>query len=235
MLNQNFTEMNSAEQLKNNSDFRFEKKFIASINDLMYIENYIQSKGATPLFQPRWINNIYSDFDDMRSLNENIDGLSDRVKTRFRWYGDTFGDIQITAEQKIKSDDVNRKNSIKLGAFHFKEHNKTNQLFTEISDRLLEMDQEGLFWNITQQHPTLINKYYRSYFMSIDNQVRITIDTDLQYYNCQFETFAQKDHIIIELKSPSENLISGDILPLQLNKSSKYVEGMTDSDPEFIW
>jgi hypothetical protein len=71
--------------------------------------------------------------------------------------------------------------------------------------------------------------------MSLDNQVRITIDTELQYYNCQFETISQHDHIIIELKSPSENLISGDFLPLQLNKSSKYVEGMISTDPEFIW
>jgi hypothetical protein len=71
--------------------------------------------------------------------------------------------------------------------------------------------------------------------MSLDNQVRITIDTDLQYYNCQFETISQHDNIIIELKSPSENLISGDFLPLQLNKSSKYVEGMISTDPEFIW
>jgi hypothetical protein len=71
--------------------------------------------------------------------------------------------------------------------------------------------------------------------MSLDNQVRITIDSNLQYYNCQFETVAQQDQIIVELKSPSKNLISGDFLPLQLNKSSKYVEGMISTDPEFIW
>jgi SPX domain protein involved in polyphosphate accumulation len=227
--------MNSAEQQKNKTDFRFEKKFVASVNDLMFIENYIQSRGASPIYQPRWINNIYTDFDDMRSLHENMDGLSDRVKTRFRWYGETFGNIQITAEQKIKSDDVNRKNSIKLGTFNFSNNQETTQLFSEISERLLENDQDGLFWNVIQQHPTLINRYHRSYFMSLDNQVRITIDTELQYYNCQFETISQHDHIIIELKSPSENLISGDFLPLQLNKSSKYVEGMISTDPEFIW
>ncbi len=227
--------MNSAEQPKNKSDYRFEKKFIASINDLMYIENYIQSKGASPIYQPRWINNIYTDYDDMRSLQENIDGLSDRVKTRFRWYGDTFGEIQINAEQKIKSDDVNRKNSIKLDSFNFNSYKEVNTLFSEISERLLHLDQNGIFWNITQQHPTLINRYHRSYYMSIDNQVRITIDSNLHYYNCQFETVAQQDQIIIELKSPSENLISGDFLPLQLNKSSKYVEGMLSTDPVFIW
>ena len=227
--------MNSAEQPKNKSDYRFEKKFIASINDLMYIENYIQSKGASPIYHPRWINNIYTDFDDMRSLHENMDGLSDRIKTRFRWYGETFGDIQITAEQKIKSDDVNRKNSIKLGSFTFNAHQETNNLFALISERLLDVDQEGLFWNITQQTPSLINRYHRSYYMSLDNQVRITIDSNLQYYNCQFETVAQQDQIIVELKSPVKNLITGDFLPLQLNKSSKYVEGMISTDPEFIW
>lgn len=227
--------MNLEKPLRNNPEFRFEKKFVAHINDLIFIENDLFSTGASTIYEPRWINNIYSDFDDMRSLQENIDGLSDRMKTRFRWYGNAFGKINITAEQKIKSDDVNRKNSLKLGEFNFQNHGETAQLFSKISEKLLETDNQGLFWNAQQQHPTLINRYHRTYYMSLDNQVRITIDTDLQYYNCQFETSSQHDYIIIELKSPSENLISGDLLPLQLSKSSKYVEGMMSTDPEYIW
>lgn len=235
MLNLNSTEMNLEKPLRNNPEFRFEKKFVAHINDLIFIENYLFSTGASTIYEPRWINNIYTDFHDMQSLHENIDGLSDRIKTRFRWYGNAFGNINITAEQKIKSDDVNRKNSLKLGEFLFQNYSETDLLFSEITKKLLATDEQGLFWNVTQQHPTLINRYHRTYYMSLDNQVRITIDTDLQYYNCQFETSYNHDQIIIELKSPSENLISGDILPLQLSKSSKYVEGMMTTNPEFIW
>lgn len=227
--------MNSEKLPKNNNPFRFEKKFIASINDLMFIENYLFSKGASELYQPRWINNIYCDYFDMRSLHENIDGLSDRIKTRMRWYGNANGAIDITAEQKIKSDDVNRKNSLSLGSFIFNKKDEVDELFLGIKEKIIENDQEGLFWNIEQQHPTLINRYHRSYYMSFDQTVRITIDTHLQYYNCQFQTSSEQEHIIIELKSPSENVIEGDFLPLQLSKSSKYVEGMTNTDPEFIW
>ena len=70
--------------------------------------------------------------------------------------------------------------------------------------------------------------------MDVSESVRVTIDTDLSFYNCQTQLKHQNQvYAIIELKSPSNSPIIDDLIPLQTSKSSKYVEGLMMTDPNF--
>lgn len=213
--------------------YRYEKKFIIPIQKIQHLEMLLYRKGCSTLFPSRWINNLYCDTYQGQSLNENIEGFSDRIKNRFRWYGDTFGIINVTAEQKIKCDDVNRKNSVKLGEFEFYNLQEVPKLFESFKLKLHHMPNETNFLSIEMQEPNLINRYQRKYLANLNGDIRITLDTDLSYYNIRTGLQSkQKYYCIVELKCSSNSPIIEDLLPLQLSKSSKFVEGMLTTDPK---
>lgn len=213
--------------------YRYEKKFIIPIQKLPHLEMLLYRKGCSTLFPSRWINNLYCDTYSGQSLNENIEGFSDRTKNRFRWYGDTFGIIEVTAEQKIKSDDVNRKNSAKLGEFEFNNFQDIPRFFESLKNKLRNLPMENNFLSIELQEPNLINRYQRKYLTNLNGDIRITLDTNLSYYNIITGLQSrQTNFCIVELKCSSNSPIIEDLLPLQLSKSSKFVEGMLTTDPK---
>ena len=212
--------------------FRYEKKFIIPIQKLGHLEMLLYRKGCSILFPNRWINNLYCDTFAGQSLNENIEGFSARIKNRFRWYGDTLGTIEVTAEQKIKCDDVNRKNSSKLGVFEFNDLKEIPNLFEQFKQKLQELPKETNFLSINLQEPNLINRYQRKYLANLNGDIRITLDTDLSYFNIRTGLQSnQNNYCIVELKCSSNSPIIEDLLPLQLSKSSKFVEGMLTTEP----
>lgn len=220
--------------VKNQStDYRFEKKFLIPLAELSAFEMQLARHACSPIYKPRWINNLYGDTYDYQHLNENIEGLSERKKLRFRWYGKTYGEINVTAEYKIKVDDTNTKKSVKLGTINFPKETPLSTLF----ERCLQK------WDILKdpiiQAPhgyqaTLLNRYNRCYFLSADERIRITIDTPIYFQNALNGIKAeQNQYAVVELKCPKNHIIYTDLLPYQLSKSSKYVEGLQLTDPLF--
>lgn len=212
---------------------RFEKKFIVPIHELNALETRLEHFACYPIHQARWIHNLYCDTLDYQHYNENIEGLADRKKLRFRWYGSEFGLHSITAEFKIKSDDTNYKRSLKLGKIAYSQNAKLSDLFDQCfkqwqllapSDAIIPLD----------YIPTLYNRYHRRYFMNADDSIRITIDHPVIYRNVQTEVEATQDRFaIVELKCPKHHILFHDLMPFQLHKSSKYVEGIQLTDPLF--
>lgn len=224
---------NPFEQKAFKTDHRFERKFTVPLMDIDRIETLLIAHGCSPIYHPRWINNLYCDKLDMEHLNDNIEGFSERTKLRFRWYGEAFGDIKVTAEYKDKVDDVNQKFSQKLGLFQWNNLSEIRVLFQQFEKKLID-DSNTLFLEIVQHQPSMINRYLRRYFMDASESVRVTIDTDLSFYNCQTQLNHQNlEYAIVELKSPSNSPIIDDLIPLQTSKSSKYVEGLMMTDPNF--
>lgn len=214
--------------------FRFEKKFILPTHELKHFEMRLAQFGCSTLYEPRWIHNIYADTFDYLHHFENVDGLSQRKKVRFRWYGDPQSHTSITAEIKIKSDDVNRKESMALGSFNLLECDDPNLLFQQIKARYLERDPSSHTWLHAYQ-PTLQNRYFRAYYSHPLEPIRITIDSPIHYTNIHTQISAiQEDMAIIELKAPSEHPLFSSLIPLQLHKSSKYVEGLSRTDPRYL-
>ncbi len=206
--------------------YRFEKKFLVPIQELPQFEMRLHQFFCREIYKSRWINNLYCDTYNHQHLNENIEGYSDRKKLRFRWYGETEGSLKINAEFKIKHDDVNRKTSFDLGIIDYQKADTPQVLFEKCLQSWQHLQPQS-FAILQQYQPTLINRYHRRYFMNAEAQIRVTIDTPIHYQNAQNGIKAsQLDHAIVELKSPSNHIIFTDIMPYQLDKSSKYVDGL---------
>ena len=88
------------------TDQRFERKFIirelnnSEIISALYLSNYKLIK----VFPNRLVNSIYFDNDIYDSVNQNLDGINDKIKFRVRWYGKKNIIQQPTLEIKIKKD-----------------------------------------------------------------------------------------------------------------------------------
>ena len=97
----------------------------------------------------------------------------------------------------------------------------------------LDMRKKNLILSLK---PTLINRYQRKYFLSIDQKFRLTIDNHLEYFPVsspeQLSSGGLKDSLsmIMELKySPIYQLESANItqeFPFRVIKNSKYVRGI---------
>ena len=89
----------------NISEYRFERKFFISGLSRTELEMIIKLHpyNFSEIYQQRNINNIYYDNFDFQCYNDNVIGISNRIKARLRWYGNLFGEINHSKiELKIK-------------------------------------------------------------------------------------------------------------------------------------
>ena len=218
------------------NNYRFEKKFIIPERLTPSIEEVLKSNSALmkKIFSPRFINNIYFDNSRFQFFFENIDGISERMKTRIRWYGNLKGRIKKPVlEFKQKHGLTGSKTSIDLPSFDLKDIYRPGFLSSLFQNSNLDMRKKELMLSLT---PSLINRYQRKYFLSFDQKFRVTLDHHLKYYPVsspeQLSSCGLKDSLsmIMELKySPIYQLESANItqeFPFRVIKNSKYVRGV---------
>ena len=218
------------------NNYRFEKKFIIPERLTHSIEEVVKSNSALMriFFPPRFINNIYFDNSRFKFFFENIDGISERMKTRIRWYGNLKGKIKKPVlEFKQKHGLTGSKSSIALPSFDLKDIYRPGFLSSLFQNSNLDMRKKDLMLSLT---PSLINRYQRKYFLSFDQKFRVTLDNHLKYYPVsspeQLSSCGLKDSLsmIMELKySPIYQLESNNItqeFPFRVIKNSKYVRGI---------
>ena len=82
---------------------RFERKFIIPYEKKNLLDYFlkIHPLNIQKLFDDRVINNIYLDDLNFNFFKDNIDGISDRIKIRVRWYGKTL--------EKLRTQNLNLK------------------------------------------------------------------------------------------------------------------------------
>lgn len=213
---------------------RYEYKFVLNYYQIPYIESVIK-KSSLFFRKPHDSNivkNIY--FDDMtyQSWTNNIDGLSVREKLRYRWYSDDFN---ITRQSffEIKS----KKNQIGT-KFRIPIDKKINlNLITKyefLDNFIMDYQLKELLTKYNQI--TLINSYYRDYYESQFNNIRITIDKGISFYSqLSKQKFNTKranklQYCVLEVKFPPEKLTDAckilNEIKLTRTRSSKYVTGM---------
>lgn len=232
MLRKFFTELNLARVASS----RYERKFFISELSKYEIELLVKLHPAmfSEMYYPRYVNNIYFDAHNMMNYLDNVDGLSNRVKIRIRWYGDLFGVIEKPVlELKLKDGLLGKKESFPLIPFSIDadiQRETLEEIFksSKIPD-VLRLDLISL-------QPTLLNRYCRKYFESADHNYRITIDTDMEFYSidCQNNTFLHKsvdfENTILELKYEPDKDQNVDRITnyflFRMTKSSKYVNGI---------
>ena len=83
----------------------------------------------------------------------------------------------------------------------------------------------------------LINSYWRRYWVSADDRVRVTVDEDQQVYDQRFRSAPNltsaanlPDALIVEVKADSnDHALAGKAIqgiPLRVSRHSKYVVGV---------
>jgi hypothetical protein len=192
-------------------------------------------------YPPRQINNIYFDTATFEGLSGNISGLADRDKLRLRWYGADHVHIE-TSNLEVKR---------KRGMAGWKEIYPVTQTF-DLSEttwpafcRVLRkaLHPRGRMWLDHFAYPVIINRYRRSYYVTPDGVVRLTIDTDLQAYDQRISLrpnlirpSRMQESVIVELKAERADYVRlSDALsyfPVQVDRFSKYVQGTTAA-PDF--
>lgn len=188
------------------------------------------------IFYPRFVNNIYLDTVAYDNYFDNVYGNAKRVKVRIRWYGELFGRItKPVLEFKVKNNELGGKISFPLDSF------KIDKGFTarSIGDLFRRSEiPDAVKVYLLQLRGVLLNRYSRSYFLSVDKNFRLTIDSNLAFYELKplrnnfLNRRIDRNNIVLELKyasnvDPEKVQSVTNLFPFRLTKSSKYVSGLT--------
>ena len=186
------------------------------------------------IFAGRHVNNLYFDTPAYTSYDENVAGLSKRVKVRIRWYGDAAGPVsKPVLELKIKSNHVGAKASYRLIPFEVSRRLDSRAVASVLAaSELPDHVREGLF----ALKPVLFNRYYRNYYRSRDERFRITLDQSVGYRRFggamlgSAAPLASLDTHIVELKYATGQDDHAERVTTEFafrnTKNSKYVNGI---------
>ena len=204
---------------------RYELKYTLSRSDQQTLDRMLlmHPAGFDRLYPDRYVNNIYFDDFEFNACQFNLAGISDRVKYRYRWYGQEGEWVSGKLELKIKNNNLGRK--------EYRDVRKASSL-----EETLELMTEG--FTTKGMHPTLQNRYLRSYFIDRSGRFRLTVDRFINYVlffskseklNKEAHSF-EDNRVVVEVKfdkshADAFDIISAD-LPFRLTKHSKYVTGL---------
>lgn len=233
---------NDTALLERPSTERYELKIVITTAQLPAARHWLRlhPEGFRAAHPPRQVNNLYLDTPDLEGFNANLSGHSKRRKIRLRWYGpleqQTIGEPVL--ELKRKDNMIGRKIRQPLDIeldlrwpFH--------RLLKEVRRAA------GQEWSLLLQRatrPTLLNSYFRRYFVSPDGDVRMTLDSDLISYDQRLAVRPNQrrpnpssDIAIIEIKAGLTHAqrlqeIMGHF-PVARQRSSKYVSGLLQGGP----
>ena len=215
---------------------RYERKFVADGLVLAEVLALVQRHPAAfrEAYPARFVNNVYLDSHGRSDYHDNIVGVSNRSKTRVRWYGLPSGQIaKPVLERKLKRGLISGKLTHALPGFALNGEAVHPLLKSTFAAALLP---ESLRFDLCQREPSLFNRYRRYYFLSGDGRFRLTVDAELQCGRVGASNGLRTilvpfpRALIIELKyGPSEAEQADRVtnsLPFRLARSSKYALGV---------
>tara|TARA_B100001063_G_scaffold217903_1_gene220869 strand:- start:1853 stop:2527 length:675 start_codon:yes stop_codon:yes gene_type:complete len=207
---------------------RFERKWILKNGDYLKLINSLLRSNFFFTFQypKRKVNSIYFDDQNLTSIRENLDGISNKRKIRIRWYGNSKKLISPVLEIKSKKGHETKKESFrinKLDNFEYLNPGNLEIIANEVTK--ITKSKKIIF-------PLLTTNYEREYFISNHNEIRATVDYNLEsiFLKNQSEMNQKKRYFpecILELKYSTkiDKLVRGklDEITLRLSKNSKYI------------
>jgi len=218
-------------------NYRFERKFFSSSVTASQMVSIVKRhpKMFMVEYPDRQINNIYMDTLNMDNYRDNVMGCSKRIKVRIRWYGEQFGTISNPIlEFKLKNNALGSKVSFPLKSIDVS-NDKLN--IESIQNKFKDLNlSENIIDYLLSLKLSIMNRYYRKYFISFDKGFRITVDSSLEFIklwakqnNLQIK-IEDKNSSVLELKYGQHNdkeasLISA-LFPFRMTRSSKYVLGV---------
>ena len=214
-------------------EYRYERKFVCSGLDAKRITYRIRLLPVMFIerYPARYVNSLYLDSLSLRSYHDNLDGVSDRLKTRIRWYGNLTGQHpDAFLELKVKKGQVGTKQRYALPSFTLRDQNSLTSLKQMY---MRDMLPEQILERCKRMMPSLITRYFRFYYETPDAGLRITVDSQLSYYDVyrlSRPRYASPEKVILEMKYGSNNATRAaelsQYIPILLGKNSKYTDGV---------
>ena len=216
-------------------NLRYEMKMVLDALRLDEVRSWVfsHSDSFNVAYPPRQVNNIYFDTIDRRLMMDHLNGVVNRSKIRYRWYGESWMgcDGQLEIKNKVGRLGFNITHAVgttfDIGQMTWQEI--LNLLISECPN-----DSSIFFETLT---PTIINRYQREYYLSMDGVIRVTLDYGIQAFGQSFGfkpniNFPQpiKNDVIIEMKAPknAQKRMSNALaeFPLRCSQNSKYLNGI---------
>ena len=226
------------------SDLRYELKLTCDVAYLAQARTWIRlhPEGFRTAYAPRLVNNLYLDTPELNSFNANMAGVAERQKLRLRWYDEAerleIGDWRLlvskpTLELKYKRNLLGGKRQQVL-ACELDLKRPFAELLTTIHQAA---DPEWQQWLTAAAQPTLINRYSREYYVTVDGAIRATLDYNQAAYDQRLSSrpnlhrpLAMPDFVVIELKTTPEHIerLQWAIgrFPIPRSRNSKYMNGV---------
>ena len=216
-------------------NLRYEVKFVGPPTQRSAVESWLHTHPASfrTAYPPRQVNNIYFDDFNLSTYEENLTGISRRMKIRFRWYGLDTNEVAGTFELKMKRNRLGWKENFRVPSLRI-EARPWGEIVRSLRDQL---PMEGRTWFDRYPQPILINQYWRHYFVSHDGRVRVTLDGQQRVCDQRLRPMPNlgsaanlPDALILEVKASSADLelagraIQG--IPIRVGRHSKYVVGV---------
>jgi len=218
----------------NDPTLRREVKFISNEIFLSKILAWISTSRLffTKQFKQRSVNNIYYDTYGYDAYSDNLDGISKRVKLRYRWYGNNRATKNGAIEIKKR-----------LNAFGFKDVYNISLSNNILSHKELKKNirkntpKERIPFLDYYSEPKILNCYDRNYYISQCKKIRMTIDMNHNVYDQRFSdkinTITKANivqYIVVELKFHPDltEYVSSKIydIPMRISRNSKYINSV---------
>ena len=191
-------------------------------------------EGFSEAHPGRTINSVYFDTYDLTTYEENLLGASSRVKVRYRWYGDSRTPDTGKLEIKCKKNSYGWKLNYAVQSVPW----HSGATWRTIINRLQQhLPFEGKKWLYDFPWPVLLIRYHRDYFISKDQQIRVTIDSKQSVFDQRYKPYPNTDRpsnypssVVMEIKCGKEIKekviqVMSDI-PMRISRNSKYMIGM---------
>ena len=216
---------------------RLEIKFASYRVNLDRVLNWIR---LHPLafrspYPDRWVNNVYFDTYSSAAYVQNLSGASSRVKVRYRWYGQSQEPAPGLLEVKCKRNFFGWK--LRFQCKKLLAGSRDDD-WRDIYQRLSNiLPHEGRLWLQTYPTPTILNRYLRKYFVSSDEKIRVTVDTDQSVWDQRYKSMPNyewrshlPDTLVVEVKFAREHRdLASDIIqtmPIRVSRHSKFMNGV---------
>ena len=191
----------------------------------------MHTEGFITPYPQRQVNNVYFDNYDYRAYAENLAGVSERSKVRYRWYGDSSGPAAGSLEVKQKKNHFGWKLRFAVGEAPWRE----GQGWRAVRGQLrAALPPDGRLWLDSNPLPVMLNRYRREYFCTPDGAVRATIDTRQRVYDQRYgdplnvsRPAIMQDTLVVEFKFAREDrqrvvaMLQG--FPLRIGRHSKFM------------
>lgn len=212
---------------------RHEVKFAAYVIEYDRLRHWLRlhPEGFISAYPDRQVNNVYFDTFDYRAYAENLAGVSERSKVRYRWYGDSSGPAAGTLEVKQKKNHFGRKQRFAVATPPWRAGRGWREVRRELRAGL---PAAGRLWLDSNPLAIMLNRYRREYYCTADGAVRVTIDTRQQVFDQRYgdvlnleRPAVMQDTLVVEFKFSRDDrqravaMLQG--FPLRIGRHSKFM------------